>query len=238
MNIFDVNWFISSLAKDVTIVRKVPDKFMRSMEKPPYTMRVPRKSPPEYYLDQVLPILLRRHVRSLFSIHFNLLSVSLPCSAAITPIVQLINFSEIPRPLFWLSLLQPVGLYSVFLPDCSLFLNTCKISQVVQLTKFDYRLANDLDDELQKLRCRANYYALRFTKSINQLGQKLVARMREMARRYVAVHLRSILFQSYQLTEHISACVFLLSDIVVCLFDCILVSTRYEITVVWCFIVS
>jgi hypothetical protein len=35
---------------------------MRSMEKPPYTMRVPRKSDPEYYLDQVLPILLRRRV--------------------------------------------------------------------------------------------------------------------------------------------------------------------------------
>ncbi|KAK4746534.1 hypothetical protein SAY87_012846 [Trapa incisa] len=121
-NIFDVNWFISSLAKDVTIVKKVPAKFMRSMEKPPYTMRVPRKSPPEYYLDQVLPILLRR--------------------------------------------------------------------RVVQLTKFDYRLANDLDDELQKLRCRANYHALRFKKSINQLGQKVIARMRKMGKRYVAVHLR------------------------------------------------
>lgn len=32
------------------------------MEKPPYTMRVPRKSEPEYYLDQVLPILIRRRV--------------------------------------------------------------------------------------------------------------------------------------------------------------------------------
>lgn len=41
---------------------------MRSMEKPPYTMRVPRKSDPEYYLDQVLPILLRRRVRPLIMI--------------------------------------------------------------------------------------------------------------------------------------------------------------------------
>ena len=65
INIFDVDWFISSLAKDVTIVKRVPDKVMRSMEKPPYTMRVPRKSAPEYYLDQVLPILLRRRVRPL-----------------------------------------------------------------------------------------------------------------------------------------------------------------------------
>ncbi|GLT49166.1 hypothetical protein SLA2020_227440 [Shorea laevis] len=122
VNIFDVDWFISYLAKDVTIVKRVPDKFMRSMEKPPYTMRVPRKSAPEYYLDQVLPILLRRHV--------------------------------------------------------------------VQLTKFDYRLANDIDEELQRLRCRVNYHALRFTKPIEKLGQKLVMRMRQMANRFIAVHLR------------------------------------------------
>lgn len=69
VNIFDVGWFISSLSKDVTIVKRVPDKVMRSMEKPPYTMRVPRKSEPEYYLDQVLPILLRRRVRPLHQ-HF------------------------------------------------------------------------------------------------------------------------------------------------------------------------
>ena len=65
VDIFDVGWFISSLSKDVTIVKRVPDKVMRAMEKPPYTMRVPRKSEPEYYLDQVLPILLRRRVRPL-----------------------------------------------------------------------------------------------------------------------------------------------------------------------------
>ncbi|ESW29287.1 hypothetical protein PHAVU_002G057900 [Phaseolus vulgaris] len=122
VHIFDVEWFISRLAKDVTIVKRVPDKFMRSMEKPPYTMRVPRKSEPDYYLDQVLPILLRR--------------------------------------------------------------------QVVQLTKFDYRLANSLDDELQKLRCRVNFHALRFTKPIQELGQRIVMRMQKMAQRFIAVHLR------------------------------------------------
>uniref|UniRef100_A0A2C9WIX5 O-fucosyltransferase family protein n=1 Tax=Manihot esculenta TaxID=3983 RepID=A0A2C9WIX5_MANES len=123
VNIFDVNWFISYLAKDVTIVKRVPDKVMRSMEKPPYTMRVPRKSPSEYYLDQVLPILLRR--------------------------------------------------------------------RVVQLTKFDYRLANDLDDEnLQKLRCQVNYHALRFAKPIQDIGQRLVMKMRKMAKRFIAIHLR------------------------------------------------
>ncbi|KAL3647296.1 O-fucosyltransferase 29 [Castilleja foliolosa] len=125
VNIFDVDWFISYLSKDVPIVKRVPEKVMRSMDRPPYTMRVPRKSEPGYYLEQVLPILLRRHV--------------------------------------------------------------------VQLTKFDYRLSNDLDEDLQKLRCRVNYHALRFTKPIRNLGQSLVTRMRRMAKRFIVVHLRGLL---------------------------------------------
>lgn len=126
VNIFDVDWFISYLAKDVPIVKRVPEKVMRSMDKPPYTMRVPRKSEPDYYLEQVLPILLRR--------------------------------------------------------------------RVLQLTKFDYRLTSDLDEDLQKLRCRVNYHALRFTKPIRNLGQRLVTRMRKMAKRFIAVHLRFVIF--------------------------------------------
>lgn len=62
--------------------------------------------------------------------------------------------------------------------------------QVVQLTKFDYRLSNMLDEELQRLRCRANYHALKFVKPIDDLGHKLVKRMRKMAKRYIAIHLR------------------------------------------------
>jgi hypothetical protein len=64
--------------------------------------------------------------------------------------------------------------------------------QVVQLTKFDFRLANNLDDELQKLRCRVNFHALRFTKPIQELGQTLVTRMQKMAQRFIAVHLRFV----------------------------------------------
>ncbi|KAG6477868.1 hypothetical protein ZIOFF_061300 [Zingiber officinale] len=114
VDIFDVDWFISSLSKDVTIIKRISDKVMRSMEKPPYTMRPPRKSSAEYYLDQVLPILLRRRVR----------------------------------------------------------------------------LTNTLDEELQKLRCRVNYHALRYTKPIVLLGQKLVKKMQAMSSHYIAVHLR------------------------------------------------
>lgn len=62
--------------------------------------------------------------------------------------------------------------------------------QAVQLTKFDYRLSNLLDDELQKLRCRVNYHALRFTDPILEMGRKLVERMRKKSNHFVALHLR------------------------------------------------
>ncbi|XP_057815161.2 O-fucosyltransferase 29 isoform X2 [Cryptomeria japonica] len=62
--------------------------------------------------------------------------------------------------------------------------------RVVKLTKFDYRLANKLDADLQKLRCRVNYHALQFTKPIQEMGQILVNRMRNKSRRFLAIHLR------------------------------------------------
>lgn len=68
------------------------------------------------------------------------------------------------------------------------------VLQVVQLTKFDYRLTNRLDDELQKLRCRVNYHALSFTKPIQDLGQNIVKRMRKMSSRFISVHLRYLHF--------------------------------------------
>jgi hypothetical protein len=67
-NIFDLDWFISYLSKDVSVVKRIPDEVMRSMEKLPWTMRPPRKSMPEYYLQQVLPILRRRHVSTIFTL--------------------------------------------------------------------------------------------------------------------------------------------------------------------------
>ncbi|KAF6168396.1 hypothetical protein GIB67_018236 [Kingdonia uniflora] len=121
VDILDVNWFISSLAKDGTVVKRIQDKVMRLVEKRPYTSRVPRKSSPDYYLDQVLPLLLR---------------------------------------------------------------------SAVQLAKVDYRLANNYDEELEKLCCRVNYQALRFTKSIRELGQNLVMRMQMMEKWFIDIHLR------------------------------------------------
>ncbi|KAL8128754.1 LOW QUALITY PROTEIN: hypothetical protein V2J09_017909, partial [Rumex salicifolius] len=61
---------------------------------------------------------------------------------------------------------------------------------VVRLTKFDYRVANKLPTDLQKLRCRVNYHALQFTDPISKMGNMLVQRMKMMSKNYIALHLR------------------------------------------------
>ncbi|KAF3434841.1 hypothetical protein FNV43_RR21928 [Rhamnella rubrinervis] len=60
----------------------------------------------------------------------------------------------------------------------------------VQLSKFDYRLSNKLDKDLQKLRCRVNYHALKFTDPILEMGKNLVERMRTRSKHFIALHLR------------------------------------------------
>ncbi|KAL7170717.1 hypothetical protein ACSBR2_035571 [Camellia fascicularis] len=63
--------------------------------------------------------------------------------------------------------------------------------QVVHVVKSDSRLANnDLPVDIQRLRCRALYYALRFSPSIDNLGKKLVEWLRSRGGRYIALHLR------------------------------------------------
>ncbi|XP_065881887.1 O-fucosyltransferase 16 [Euphorbia lathyris] len=60
----------------------------------------------------------------------------------------------------------------------------------IQLTKFDYRLANKLGTQLQKLRCRVNYHALKFTDPIREMGKTLVQRMRMKSKHFISLHLR------------------------------------------------
>ncbi|KAL8202151.1 hypothetical protein R6Q57_011298 [Mikania cordata] len=118
--IFDVDWFISHLSRDVKVIKELPRKGGKNLV--PYNMRVPRKCNERCYQIRVLPVLLKKHA--------------------------------------------------------------------VQLSKFDYRLSNKLDADLQKLRCRVNYHALKFTDPINKMGRKLVNRMKKMGKHYVALHLR------------------------------------------------
>lgn len=62
--------------------------------------------------------------------------------------------------------------------------------QVIRAAKSDSRLANNnLPPDIQKLRCRAFYEALRFSPQIEAMGRLLVERMRAYGP-YIALHLR------------------------------------------------
>ncbi|XWS30864.1 hypothetical protein CRYUN_Cryun23aG0027700 [Craigia yunnanensis] len=62
--------------------------------------------------------------------------------------------------------------------------------KVVQLNKTDARLANnEIPLEIQKLRCRVNFNALRFTSQIEELGRRVVKILREKGP-FLVLHLR------------------------------------------------
>ncbi|XP_068641316.1 O-fucosyltransferase 20-like [Aristolochia californica] len=60
---------------------------------------------------------------------------------------------------------------------------------VLLLRGLDSRLSKDLSSDLQKLRCKVAFHALRFASPILELGNKLVERMRGKGP-YIALHLR------------------------------------------------
>ncbi|GKV31816.1 hypothetical protein SLEP1_g40480 [Rubroshorea leprosula] len=122
-DIFDMNYFIQSLRDEVRIVKKLPPRLKKKVERDSlYSMPPASWSNMSYYYNRVLPRFIKY--------------------------------------------------------------------QVVHFSKTDSRLANNgIPDEVQKLRCRVNYDALRFTAPIQRVAQKIMALLRENGP-FVVLHLR------------------------------------------------
>ncbi|KAG8634743.1 protein ESMERALDA 1 isoform X2 [Manihot esculenta] len=128
-DIYDEDYFISTLKNDVRVVDKIPEHLMERFDHNftnVFNFRVKAWSSIQYYKDVVLPALLEE--------------------------------------------------------------------KVIRIFPFANRLSFDAPPAVQRLRCLANYEALRFSNTILTLGEALVARMKERsanhAGKYVSVHLR------------------------------------------------
>ncbi|KAL4585789.1 hypothetical protein LXL04_010415 [Taraxacum kok-saghyz] len=69
------------------------------------------------------------------------------------------------------------------------YLKRMRREGVLLLRGLDSRLSKDLPSDLQKLRCKVAFHALRFAPPIRELGNKLTERMRSKGP-YLALHLR------------------------------------------------
>ncbi|KAK2965413.1 hypothetical protein RJ640_001490 [Escallonia rubra] len=128
-DIYDEDYFVSTLQNDVRVVDKIPGYLMERYDynmSNVFNFKIKAYAPIQYYRDTVLPKLLEE--------------------------------------------------------------------KVIRISPFANRLSFDAPPAVQRLRCLANYEALRFSSPILDLGKTLVTRMKEHSAnnggKYVSVHLR------------------------------------------------
>lgn len=61
-DIFDINWFIESVASDINVIKEPSPILEPLAEQLRRGLRVPRKANATYYLNKILPLLKKRHV--------------------------------------------------------------------------------------------------------------------------------------------------------------------------------
>lgn len=95
------------------------------------------------------------------------------------------------HPTFSLRLVTQFALIPLILQSLyQQILPLVKRHKVVHLNRTDARLANNgLPLEIQKLRCRVNFNALRYTSQIEELGRRVVGILREKGP-FLVLHLR------------------------------------------------
>ncbi|XP_012847492.1 PREDICTED: uncharacterized protein At1g04910-like [Erythranthe guttata] len=77
----------------------------------------------------------------------------------------------------------------IFLIPIQIAPERLKKNKILHFEKTDNRLANNGPIEMQKLRCKANYNALKFTSPIEKIGSKVVKILRDKGE-FLVLHLR------------------------------------------------
>ncbi|KAF5734105.1 hypothetical protein HS088_TW16G00547 [Tripterygium wilfordii] len=208
-DIFDVDHFITSLRDEVRILKELPPRLKRRME-----LGVIRTMPPvswsdiSYYRNQVCLFTVCLfiqfcmgngcHVLETFAvlIYHSQLIFPFTCLNDIDDSVEDHRLHKFQSFFLWCLCysfpLCKIPLKSVGTVPfcCTQVLPLIQKYKVVHLNRTDTRLANNGQPlELQKLRCRVNFSALRFTLQIEELGKRVVKLLRQNGP-FLVLHLR------------------------------------------------
>jgi hypothetical protein len=71
-DIFDINWFMKSVASDINVIKEPSPILEPLAEQLRHGLRVPRKANATYYLNKILPLLKKKHALRLSKFDYRL----------------------------------------------------------------------------------------------------------------------------------------------------------------------